>query len=153
MKYNNLRFIDYNNTTINNEYINNLYSINNIKYDKWLLYQDYTISLFYLIVNTYMGDENYSDNNDFIKHFNWCWDKNNYNFKEEGVSFSGNKKLYDYFMELTFIYFYNVDKKDLTYDDKKHKIIDIWLDIFNHKNIKTKYDLDNLIELYNIFNS
>ena len=70
------------------------FRINNIIPEKMDLYYDFTFSLYYLIVETYLGDDNNGTetkinitDEDKKNHFQWCWKKTIENF---------NKELYKY---------------------------------------------------------
>ena len=54
---------------------------NNIIHEKMELYYDFIISLFDLVLTTYLGDNENLDtkieitSDDDVKHFEWCWKK------------------------------------------------------------------------------
>lgn len=147
-KYDRVSFLAYINNPMNKESIEILYEANNIKFEKCDLYGDFVQTLLMLIFNTYMGDE-YTNLENQIKHFEWCWDKTIKNFEEEGIFFN-NIKLYNYFLEFVFEVFYsNTDKEN--YEDNEKGILRIWNEIFSFNSIKTNSDIDTLIEIYQIF--
>lgn len=145
-----LELLNYINTPMGKENIVLLYNANNIKYEKCELFNDYVQSLIILIFDTYMGDE-FTNPNDQRNHFKWCWNKNSDNFKKEGFKI-GDSRTYNYFMEFMFEVYYPVQKKNenttLTFN-----ILKLWSYIFDYNNIKTKSDIDTLIEIYKLFES
>lgn len=147
-KFDRTSFLAYINTPISRESVELLYQSNNIVYEKCELYGDFVQSLLMLIFNTYMGDE-LTNLDEQFKHFQWCWDKNIDNFKQEGIVFN-NPKLYNYFLEFVFEVFYSNCDKD-KYNDNEDGILSVWYDIFNYNSVKTNSDIDTLIEIYKIF--
>lgn len=147
-KHDRVSFLAYINNPMNKESIEILYEANNIKFEKCDLYGDFVQTLLMLIFNTYMGDE-YTNLENQIKHFEWCWDKTIKNFEEEGIFFN-NIKLYNYFLEFVFEVFYsNTDKEN--YEENEKGILRIWNEIFSFNSVKTNSDIDTLIEIYQIF--
>lgn len=145
---NDKNFLTYINKPMKKEDIFTIYKENDIKYEKCELYCDFVVSLILIVFDTYMGDELTNLENQ-VKHFNWCWDKNINNFKDEGLYFE-NDKLYDYFLEFTLEVFYNTpDKNELDFLDKK--LVRLWKDIFDYNKNKTNSDVDSLVEIYKIF--
>jgi len=141
-------FLSYIKTPLSENSITVLYSANNINYEKCKLFSDYIQSLLSLIFDTYMGDDITSDAHK-IKHFQWCWNKNIENFKEEEIYFHDTDESFNYFIEFITEVFYNINGKDT----KKHIPITIrtlWLSVFSYNKIKTRSDMDNFVEIYNI---
>lgn len=148
MNINNRKFImAYINNPMMFEDIIMLYNENNIVIEKCDLYNDFIQSLIMLIFDTYLGDD-VTNKADQINHFNWCWNKNLSNFKEEGLLFD-NDRLFNYYLEFMLEVFYCMDKKSLMYDGKA--IPKLWFDIFDYNKPKTNSDIDFLIEIYIIF--
>lgn len=141
-KYNNKK-----NKVMTKESIELIYESNNIKFERCELYNDFVQSLLRIIFDTYMGDD-VTDTKNKLNHFNWCWNKNINNFKNEGVFFNSDK-LYQYFLAYVNEVFYNSNNKDKEDNDKSH--LDMWNDLFNYKKQKTNYELDTLVEVYKIF--
>ena len=141
-------FLSYIKTPLSENSIAVLYSANNIRYEKCLLFSDYVQSLLSLIFDTYMGDDITSDD-DKIKHFQWCWYKNIENFQEEGIHFGDTGNSYNYFLEFMMEVFYTIGGKE----NKKHIPITIqtlWLSVFSYNRMKTRSDMDNFVEIYGI---
>lgn len=145
---NRLQFMNYIATPLSDDTITILYSSNNVKFDRVELYFDFIISLLHLVFDTYLGDD-ITPKAGRIKHFNWCWDKNISNFKNEGIIFESNDDLKSYFREFTIEIFYNLGIKE---DSNVHQnIIKLWTHIFNYRGVKSRADIDSFIEIYNIF--
>jgi hypothetical protein len=141
-------FLAYMNNPMSKESIDIIYSANKICYEKCELYSDFIQSLLMIVYSTYMGDE-LTDKTNQTKHFNWCWEKNISNFKNEGINFK-NDKLYGYFKEYMFEVFYSIkDKNPSSFTDKIS--LKMWYNIFDYEKIKTNSDVDTLIEIYKIF--
>lgn len=146
---NNRIFLNYINTPLSQESLAIIYDANNIRFEKCELYCDYIQSLLTLVFETYMGDDMMTEE-DQIKHFEWCWNKNMENFKDEGFLFI-NPSLHRYFKEFVFDYFYFLEDKTLKNTHLPN--MDLWGALFNYNIKKTSFDVDILIETYNIFNN
>jgi len=141
------RFLSYIKTPLSEDSVAVLYSANNIRYEKCLLFSDFVQSLLTLIFDTYMGDDFTSDE-DKVNHFKWCWNKNIDNFKEEGVYFNESKEGYDYFLEFMMEVFYMLNDKDNI--NVPITIRTLWISVFSYNKLKTRSDMDNFIEIYKI---
>ena len=141
------KFLSYIKTPLSEDSVAVLYSANNIRYEKCLLFNDFVQSLLTLIFDTYMGDDFTSDE-DKVNHFKWCWTKNINNFKEEGIHFNESKEAYDYFLEFMMEVFYTLNDKD----DRNVPITirTLWISVFSYNKLKTRSDMDNFIEIYKI---
>jgi hypothetical protein len=142
-----LELLNYINTPMGKENIMLLYNANNIRYEKCELFNDFVQSLITLIFNTYMGDE-FTNNFQQKNHFKWCWDKNIDNFKKEGIKM-GDIKTFNYFMEFMFDVYYPLNKKEEN-PTIHSNILRLWNYIFDYNNIKSKSDIDTLIEIYKL---
>jgi len=141
-------FLSYIKTPLSENSITVLYSANNVRYERCQLYSDYIQSLLFIIFDTYMGDDIMSDK-EKVEHFNWCWNKNIENFKEEGIIFNASDIAFNYFLEFIVEIFYSVNDKE----SKPHIAVTIralWLSLFSYNSVKTRSDVDNFIEIYGI---
>ena len=146
---NKLQFMSYITTPLSDDSIAILYSTNNVKFDRANLYLDFILSLLHIVFDTYMGDD-ITKQDDQLKHFEWCWDKNISNFEKESIIFENYSELKSYFREFMLEIFYSLDGKD----NNPHvhtNIINLWAHIFNYKGVKSRADVDSFIEIYNIF--
>lgn len=141
------KFLDYINNPMSKESVMVVYDANGIKFEKCELYGDFVQSLFMMVFDTYMGDD-VTNINEQIEHFNWCWNKNVLNFREEGMCFEGGK-LYEYFFAYMIEVFYPSKKKPEDYTDKTS--LRLWSEIFDYNRSKTNSDIDTFIEIYKIF--
>lgn len=143
----NKKFLDYIKNPMSKESITVIYDANDIKFEKCELYGDFVQSFLILVFDTYMGDDS-TNQEQQIKHFNWCWEKNVSNFKEEGI-FINSENLKNYFLEYLLIIFYGSEKNDIDYTDNES--LRLWKNIFDYTKIKTKSEMDTFIEIYKIF--
>ena len=148
MNSNIYNFLAYMNLPLNEEEINLIYKANNINYERCYLYYDFLNSLFSLVNETYLGEEFINGDQEKI-HFDWCLNKVVEDFKKENINFKPKQE----FKDLSFTYvkeiFYGEKDKEL-YGDK---MIKFWNHIFKYDGVKTKSDLDALVEMYKILDS
>lgn len=147
-KNNSLKLLNYINTKMSRESIMILYAANNITYERCELYNDYIQSLISLIFDTYMGDE-ITNSQEQKNHFKWCWTQNVENFKKEGININGDK-LYKYFFDFILEVYYPSSNKN-TNPLVHSNILRLWNYIFDYNNIKSKSDIDTLLEVYKLF--
>lgn len=116
-------------------------------YERCILYQDFTLSLIDLICQTYLGDDVTNDDNK-IKHFDWCWNKTVDNFKYTGIDFGSNLNLYEYFFNFAVETFYTAKLKT----DKLHyNLLKLWNFLFDLGVVKNKADIDSFFIVYKLF--
>jgi len=139
-----LELLNYINKPMSKESIGILYATNGIRYDKCELFNDFILSLLMLIFDTYMGDDVMTPS-DQEAHFKWCWNKNIENFKQEGIDI-GNYYVYNYFIDFMYDVYYPITKKD----EVEAKLLKLWSFIFDYNNIKSKSDIDTMIEVYKL---
>jgi hypothetical protein len=124
---------------------------NNIIPELTELFRDFCFSFYYLVRDTYLGD-NYKDLNetrigmtieDKIKHYEWCWNKTIENFKKENITFKFSKDDFEYFKEFFFEVFYNQE------DNIMREALDDFLkQLFNRKRPTSKSDLEMFTDVY-----
>ncbi len=146
-RMNTIEFLRYISTPLTKEEMTLLYKANNVKYDKCELYYDFIKTLNLTVVDTYLGDDVIVDDADIKKHFLWCFNKVIGDFKQEGIIFESLMELKTYFF-----HFYN----ELFYpSEEKENIINKLNNLpnmsFNYNRVKTRSDMDLLIELYKLF--
>jgi len=141
-------FLSYINTPLSEEEISYIYRINNISYDRVLLYNDFIITFFELMGSTYMGGD-IMTNNDEKSHFEWCVGKCVKIFKKEGIIFKTTDELKEFLFGYVREMFYDEQDKDVASD----KIIGYWEHILRFYSIKSKYDMDSLLEINRIMNT
>ena len=146
-KMNTIEFLRYIGTPLTKEEMTLLNKANNVRYDKCELYCDFIKTLNNMVVDTYLGDDVMSSDVDMKKHYLWCFNKVVSDFKQENIIFNGVDELKFYFYHYYSELFYNEDDKD-DIIPKLHNLPNLSFD-FNR--IKTRSDMDLLIELYKLF--
>jgi hypothetical protein len=144
---NSAEFIKYITTPLTYEEMHILYRANNVKYDKCELYYDFIKSLNKLVVNTYLGDDMIDDDEKKRNHYDWCVEKVFKGFREERIIFNDTQNLKEYFYNYYLELFYNVNDKT----DTLNTLDRLPYYSFSYERIKTRSDMDVLIELYKLF--
>lgn len=140
-------FLNYINKPLGKDNINRLYARNNVIYERSIVYQDFILSLIDLIFETYLGDD-ITDDDQKIKHFDWCWNKTIENFRLEGINLYPNGDLYEYFVNFMIETFYIAKvKSDIT----QINILKLWGYLFDYTTQKSRSDVDTFIEVYQLF--
>lgn len=141
----NSEFMNYITNPLTSDQMNLLYKANDIKFDRCNLYYDFIKSLNKVIVDTYLGSEYISTDREVKEHYLWCFNKVVSNFKEEQILFDDVDKLKEYFF-----YFYD----ELFYKDSDkllNKLDNLAEFSFDFHRIKSRSDIDIMIELYKLF--
>lgn len=123
---------------------------NNMINEKIELFFDFSNSLNSLLVETYLGEQNVSNetkitltDEDNSKHFTWCWNKTIDNFKKEGIDFNTEGEHFEYFKNFYQEIFYN--QKD---ENIRNSIGKFFNDLFDIDNFFTQSDLDMISTIY-----
>ncbi len=125
------------------------FRVNNIIPEKMELYYDFSFSLYYLVLDTYLGEEKSNEtkvtlsDDDKTKHFDWCWNKTIGNFKKEEITFNIKGDHYEYFLSFFTEIFYNQKENRI-----KDSIGTFFNDLFDRKKPFTKSDLDMISSIY-----
>jgi hypothetical protein len=117
----------------------------NISREKMELFHDFLISLYELIDSTYLGSKFIKEKDEKI-HFTWCWDKTINNFTKERIFFKERGTHYEYFWVFFLESFYMTQSKG-----NEIRVYNYFYTLFNLNNIKTRSELDVLLEIYKIF--
>ena len=141
----NSEFMNYMVAPLSYEQIQLLYKANDIKFDRCNLYYDFIKSLNVTLFTTYLGEDYIKSESEIKEHFVWCLDKVIKDFKQEKIEFGDTGKIKDYFFYFYYELFYINSEKSL---EKINKLADLSFD-FNR--IKSRSDMDILIELYKMF--
>ena len=141
----NSEFINYMVNPLGYEQMHLLYKANDIKYDRCNLYYDFIKSLNKTLIDTYLGLEYISSEKQILEHFLWCFNKVKTNFKEEKIIFDNTEKLVEYFFYFYDELFYKDVNKSLEKIDKLAELS------FDFNRIKSRSDIDIMIELYKMF--
>ena len=123
-----------------------LYRANNIKYEKCELFHDFIKSINKIIYKTYLGEEYISNAKEMVQHFNWCVDKVLSDFGEENIIFQDTTQIKEYFYFFYEELFYKRNE-DVNKLDKLDKLANL---SFNYHRLKSRSDIDVLIELYKL---
>ena len=126
--------------------MDNIYYKNNIIIEKVDCFKQFINRLIHHIYETYFGPEDIFEEEDIEGHFRWCFNKTLSEFKDIGIDFSTNDKLYDYFYEHFYIYLYQNEDANRVIDEK------LFTTILDYKKSKKPIELDELIKLYRLFN-
>jgi hypothetical protein len=94
-------FFNYLSKNLDQDEVDIWFNANNIIPEKLELYYDFTISLYNLVMDTYLGENVDNEtkitlsDEDNQKHFDWCWKKTVDNFSKEGLEFNQNGDHYE----------------------------------------------------------
>ncbi len=139
-------FMSYIATPLTYDQMHLLYRANNIKYERCNLYYDLIMSLNKMINDTYLGSDFINGEKEITQHFNWCIDKVFNNFKDEKIIFDDTTAIKEYFYFFYYELFYkSKDKKNIL--KKLNNLGDL---SFNYHRLKSRSDMDVLIELYKL---
>ena len=144
---NSAEFIKYITNPLTKEEMQLLYKANNVNYDKCNLYHDFIMTLNKLVIETFLGSDVINTPEDIKSHFIWCIDKVIKNFKEENIIFDNTEDLKEYFFNFYMELFYKFNDKE----DVLEKLNKLSILSFDHLRIKTRSDMDVLLELYRLF--
>jgi hypothetical protein len=126
------------------------FRMNNIIPEKMELFSDFSVSLYDLMDETYLGDDKQSyetkivlNQDDKTKHFEWCWNKVIENFSKEGLFFTSKGEHFDYFKTFFYDIFYNQNEQQI-----KKSVKEFLIELFDRKKPFTKSDLDMILVIY-----
>jgi hypothetical protein len=142
-------FFNYIAKPMNPDDVDVWFRVNNIIPEKMDLYYDFSFSLYYLVLDTYLGEEKSNEtkvtlsDDDKTKHFDWCWNKTIGNFKKEEIAFNLKGDHYEYFLSFFTEIFYNQKESRI-----KDSIGTFFNDLFDRKKPFTKSDLDMISSIY-----
>jgi hypothetical protein len=130
------------------------FNVNNMIPEKGELFFDFCYSLYTLMQQTYLGDEDspsetkiQMEDDDKKKHFLWCWNKTIDNFKKENLFFQENGDHFEYFETFFLEVFYHQKS-----DDVKNSIKKFIIELFDKDKTFTRSDLDLYTEIYKLLN-
>lgn len=138
---------------MNPEDVDAWFRANNIIPEYSELFRDFSLSLFYLIRGTYLGDSHGDSNHTKIgmteddkkSHFQWCWNTTIGNFEKENILFEFSENDYDYFESFFFEVFYEQN-------DFKVKIAieEFFKELFHKNRTFSKSDLEMFTDVYKV---
>jgi hypothetical protein len=142
-------FFNYLSKNLDQDQVDIWFNANNIIPEKLELYYDFTISLYNLIVDTYLG-ENVDNETKVIlsdednqKHFDWCWKKTIENFDKEGLGFNQDGEHLEYFKSFFDEIYYKQENKNI-----KDSIGKFFSDVFDREKPFTRSDMDMVHTIY-----
>lgn len=143
-------FFNYISKPIDPEDVDIWFKSNNIYREKLELFSDFLHSLNYLILDTYLGDNDVSSetkislsDDDILNHFNWCWNKTIDNFEKENLLFERYGEHFEYFESFYLQIFYEQKEKKI-----RESISVFFEELFGEKTTYTKSDLDMILTIY-----
>jgi len=118
--------------------------------DRIEIYKDFTYNLLYYIKEYYLDKYTLKLDEDIKNHYNWCFNKVCNEFKLEGIDFSTNDTLREYFYGYYYHQFYRLEKihEVSHYENFWEKIFEV-----DENKTKNKNILKVLIEIYQIFDT
>jgi hypothetical protein len=147
-------FFNYISKSVTEEEYELWFQSNNIIVERLQVFQDFIISLVFMINDTYLGDKPESketnitlSNDDNINHFNWCWEKIIKNSAKENVLIEVNGEHKDFIQDFIFEIFYT-QKSNMV----KDSVLKFFMDVFYLEGTTTKSDLDLITTIYKTFN-
>ena len=145
-------FFNYISKPIPPEDVDIWFKVNNIIPEKLELFSDFSHSLYQLMRETYLGDNNIQNetritlsSEDKLKHFKWCWNKVIDNFEKEGLVFQVDGDHFVYFKTFFEDIFYNQKE-----DKIKNSVNDFFSQLFDIEKPFTKSDLDIMSVIYKL---
>lgn len=117
------------------------------------LFRDFSLSLYYIMRETYLGDSHgdYNDtkigmtDEDKKNHFEWCWGTTLHNFEKENILFEFSENDFDYFESFFFEVFY--EQKDIKV---KNAIEEFFKQLFQKNRTFSKSDLEMFTDVYKV---
>lgn len=145
----NNNFYNYVTKQVTKEDLDIWLKMNNIIPEKMELYCDFSLSLFFKIRSTYLGDsKDYEtkitmSQEDKKNHFEWCWNKTIEDFGKENITIESTGSHFDYFRDFYNELFYTQEN-----DNVKETIDKFFTDIFDMGKVFTQSDLDIVLTIY-----
>lgn len=142
-------FFNYLSKNLDQDEVDIWFNANNIIPEKLELYYDFTISLYNLVTDTYLGENVDNEtkvtlsDEDNQKHFDWCWKKTLDNFSKEGLEFNYEGDHYEYFKSFFDEIYYKQENKNI-----KDSIGKFFSDIFDREKPFTRSDMDMIYTIY-----
>jgi hypothetical protein len=120
--------------------------------DRVEVYKDFALNLLYYIHYYYIDKESLSQDEDIYNHYSWCFKKVCDEFLKEGIDFTKNAILKEYFYKYYYHQFYNI-KGNANQDTSLEYYEKFWKNIFEIDKQKNKNIINILIEIYNVFDT
>lgn len=158
-KFDNMKdFLNYVRNPLEEAEVNNIYRMNNIKKEILEVSYDYVYSLIDNIHSTYLGEEFMKSEEDIKNHFSWCIKKVNDDFLKEGIDYTQNSDIEDYFYNFFSVSFYkrieveNMNTGEVDEVVDKDSLVNHWVLVLEYDNKrKTQSDIDLMLDVYSMF--
>jgi hypothetical protein len=118
--------------------------------DRVEIYKDFALNLLFYIHTYYIDKESLCEDEDIYNHYSWCFKKVCDEFLKEGIDFSKNLELKEYFYRYYYHQFYNI-KGNVNQDTSLEYYEKFWRNIFEIDKQKNKNIINILIEIYSIY--
>jgi hypothetical protein len=118
--------------------------------DRVEIYKDFALNLLYYIYHYYIDKETLSENQDILNHYSWCYNKVCDEFLKEGLDFTKNEELKQYYYAYYYHQFYKI-KENSNHDTSLAYYEKFWKSIFEIDKQKNKNIINILIEVYTIY--
>lgn len=111
------------------------------------IYNKFILLFVGYILQTYMGDEYYNEN-DINNHIEWCWNKSLLDIKNNDiVKIKKDGEHKKYFKNHLYSVFYNIKNKNISLESK---IYSYWSNLLDYKNIKSNKKLIEYGKIYKL---
>jgi hypothetical protein len=119
----------------------------NVLLERVQLYHEFVTNLCFYLYETYLGSEYMTSPKDIEGHFNWGFNKVVNEFKEEGIDFSSNNYVKDYFKEYFTYNLYGNSTKTVD------AVLEMWTHVFTLRPEKSKNEFEVLLDIYERFDT
>ena len=142
-------FLEWLTKPVSPEEVETWFNVNNMIDEKIDLFYDFSLSLYHLIKDTYLGNDEKNitkislTQKEKSDHFDWCWAKNISNFIKEELIFNNRGEHYDYYSGFFRDAFYQQDDEKV-----RNSIEGFFIGLFTNFKNYTKSDLDMITEIY-----
>lgn len=148
-------YIHYLKTPLSPQVIQTIFNSNGVTYEKTKLFGDFIKSFMLRTFNTYLDGVDskiYTQKQQQINHFNWCWNQTVIDFGNEGIIFHDDEKIKNYLMGVMLKSFYTFEDKSLSGVQVK-RALNLWVRLFQYNGGKSQVDVDTFLELYRLFDN
>jgi hypothetical protein len=119
----------------------------NVLLERVQLYHEFIVNLTYYLYDTYLGAESIVTSQDMEGHFNWGYNKVIKEFKEEGIDFSTNADVKEFFAKYFVANLYNGSPANVD------SVLTQWKEIFTLRPEKSETEFQLLLEIYERFDT
>jgi len=120
----------------------------NVLLERVQLYHEFIVNLTTYLYSTYLGSDYITSQTDIEGHFNWAFNKVVSEFQEEGIDFSKNTYIKEYFEA-----YFKVELYTRNSPEELDRILKDWNQIFTLRPEKAQKEFEMLLELYERFDT